>query len=122
MVKSGKRHMSAAGKINREHNYALNEAIGLVKDNAKAKFDETVEIALNLGVDPRHSDQMVRGVVSLPNGTGRSVRVAVFAKGDNIKAAKEAGADIAGGDTVTFHQLKRFTMTDNPRSAAGFMS
>lgn len=100
MVKSGKRHMSATGKINREHNYALNEAIGLVKDNAKAKFDETVEIALNLGVDPRHSDQMVRGVVSLPNGTGRSVRVAVFAKGDNIKAAKEAGADIAGGEEL----------------------
>ena len=100
MAKSGKRHSSAAGKINREHNYALSEAIGLVKENANSKFDETVEIAVNLGVDPRHSDQMVRGVVSLPNGTGRSVRVAVFAKGDNINAAKDAGADLAGGEDL----------------------
>ena len=100
MGTSGKRYKGAAGNINREHYYTLNEAIGLVKENAKAKFDETVEIAVNLGVDPRHSDQMVRGVVSLPNGTGRSVRVAVFAKGDNINAAKEAGADIAGGEDL----------------------
>lgn len=100
MVTVGKRHRNAVEKINREHHYPLDEAIELVKENANAKFDETVELAVNLGVDPRHSDQMVRGVVSLPNGTGRSLRVAVFAKGDNINAAKDAGADIAGGEDL----------------------
>jgi len=86
--------------IDREKHYALNEAVGLVKTNASSKFDETVEIAVILGVDPRHSDQMVRGMVSLPNGTGRSVRVAVFAKDANIEVAKEAGADIVGGEEL----------------------
>ena len=80
--------------------YALNEAVLLVKGNAAAKFDETIEIAVNLGVDPRHADQMVRGMVTLPNGTGRKVRVAVFAKDENIELAKEAGADIVGAEDL----------------------
>ncbi|MBT3307536.1 MAG: 50S ribosomal protein L1, partial [Alphaproteobacteria bacterium] len=100
MAKLGKRQKSARDMIDREKHYALNEAVGLVKTNASSKFDETVEIAVILGVDPRHSDQMVRGMVSLPNGTGRSVRVAVFAKDANIEVAKEAGADIVGGEEL----------------------
>jgi hypothetical protein len=78
----------------------LSEAVSLIKDRAKAKFDETVEVAMNLGVDPRHADQMVRGVVNLPNGTGRSVRVAVFARGDKAEEAKAAGADIVGAEDL----------------------
>ena len=100
MAKLGKRQKSARDMIDREKHYALNEAVGLVKTNASSKFDETVEIAVILVVDPRHSDQMVRGMVSLPNGTGRSVRVAVFAKDANIEVAKEAGADIVGGEEL----------------------
>ena len=100
MANIGKRQKSARDLIDREKHYALNEAVGLIKTNASAKFDETIEIAVNLGVDPRHSDQMVRGMVSLPNGTGRSVRVAVFAKDANIEIAKEAGADIVGGEEL----------------------
>ena len=80
--------------------HAVDEAIKLVKDNATSKFDETVEIALNLGVDPRHADQMVRGVVTLPKGTGKTVRVAVFAKGAKADEAKEAGADIVGAEDL----------------------
>ncbi len=80
--------------------FPLDEAIKLVKDNAKAKFDETVEIAVNLGVDPRHADQQVRGVVNLPSGTGRDVRVAVFARGPQAEAATAAGADIVGAEDL----------------------
>lgn len=80
--------------------YDLSDAIGLVKERAVAKFDETIEIAMNLGVDPRHADQMVRGVVNLPNGTGRTVRVAVFARGDKAEEAKKAGADIVGAEEL----------------------
>src|SRR6185503_667523 len=80
--------------------YPVDEAISLVKKNATAKFDETVEVAMNLGVDPRHADQMVRGVVSLPKGTGKEVRVAVFAKGDKADEAKAAGADIVGAEDL----------------------
>ena len=80
--------------------YALSEAIALLKDRASAKFDETIEVAMNLGVDPRHADQMVRGVVNLPNGTGRTVRVAVFARGDKAEEAKAAGADIVGAEDL----------------------
>jgi len=83
-----------------KRNVALDEAIGLIKANATAKFDETVEVAMNLGVDPRHADQMVRGVVSLPHGTGRTVRVAVFARGPKAEEAKEAGAEIVGAEDL----------------------
>jgi len=86
--------------IDRDRFYAVDEAIGLVKANATAKFDETVEVALNLGVDPRHADQMVRGVVNLPKGTGKTVRVAVFAKGAKADEAKAAGADVVGAEDL----------------------
>jgi large subunit ribosomal protein L1 len=100
MAQHGKRVVAARKSVDRTKLYPLTEAVKLVKDNAKAKFDETVELAINLGVDPRHADQMVRGVVSLPNGTGRSLRVAVFAKGDKAEEAKKAGADIVGADDL----------------------
>lgn len=100
MAKSGKRMSAALGKIDKEKLYTADEAAAIVKDNAKAKFDETVEIAVNLGVDPRHADQMVRGVVNLPAGTGKSVRVAVFAKDAKAAEAKEAGADIVGAEDL----------------------
>ena len=80
--------------------YALGDAVAMVKERATAKFDETIEIAVNLGVDPRHADQMVRGVVNLPHGTGRSVRVAVFARGDKAEEAKAAGADVIGAEDL----------------------
>ncbi|MGI9399789.1 MAG: 50S ribosomal protein L1 [Rhizobiaceae bacterium] len=97
---TGKRLKNAREGIDRSKLYPLGEAVELVKARAKTKFDETVEVAINLGVDPRHSDQMVRGVVDLPNGTGKSVRVAVFAKGDKADEAKEAGADIVGAEDL----------------------
>jgi large subunit ribosomal protein L1 len=86
--------------VDREKFYGVDEALALVKQNATAKFDETVEVSLNLGVDPRHADQMVRGVVNLPNGTGKSVRVAVFAKGAKADEAKTAGADVVGAEDL----------------------
>ncbi len=86
--------------IDREKLYAADEAVRMVKERAKAKFDETVEVAFNLGVDPRHADQMVRGVVSLPNGTGRTVRVAVFARGEKADDAQKAGADVVGAEDL----------------------
>jgi large subunit ribosomal protein L1 len=100
MSKPGKRFRAAAEKSDRETLYSLEDAVKLVKEGAKAKFDETVEIAMNLGIDPRHSDQMVRGVVSLPNGTGRSQRVAVFARGAKAEEAKKAGADVVGAEDL----------------------
>ncbi len=100
MSASGKRLQDARKSIDREATYELAEAVELVKSNAKAKFDETIEMAINLGVDPRHADQMVRGTVTLPNGTGKSVRVAVFAKGDKADMAREAGADLVGDDDL----------------------
>ena len=100
MAKIGKRMRQAKELVDRERTYALGEAIALVKQGAKAKFDETVEMSVGLGVDPRHADQMVRGVVALPHGTGKSVRVAVFAKGDKADAAREAGADVVGDDDL----------------------
>ena len=96
----GKRLKKAREGVDREKLYPLDEAIKMVKERAKSKFDETIEIAINLGVDPRHADQMVRGVVNLPNGTGRSVRVAVFARGDKAEEAKAAGADIVGAEDL----------------------
>src|SRR5437764_10616136 len=96
----GKRLNKAREGVDREKLYPLADAIKMVKERAKAKFDETVEVAINLGVDPRHADQMVRGVVSLPNGTGRLARVAVFAKGAKADEARRAGADIVGAEDL----------------------
>ena len=96
MSKLGKRLEAANKNIDPEGSYKISDAISVVKKNATAKFDETIEIAMNLGVDPKHADQMVRGVTQLPNGTGKDVRVAVFAKGDKVEEAKKAGADIIG--------------------------
>src|SRR5947209_20107593 len=90
----------AFSAVERERLYGVEEALSLVKQNATAKFDETVELALNLGVDPRHADQMVRGVVNLPKGTGKTVRVAVFAKGAKADEAKAAGADVVGAEDL----------------------
>ncbi|MBM3524512.1 MAG: 50S ribosomal protein L1 [Alphaproteobacteria bacterium] len=106
MANQGKRLSSAYEGIDREHDYTLGEAIGLVKRSAKAKFDETIELSLNLTVDPRHADQMVRGVVSLPHGTGRTVRVAVFAKDAKAEEARKAGADIVGADDLAAQILE----------------
>ncbi|MXU66369.1 50S ribosomal protein L1 [Oceanomicrobium pacificus] len=100
MAKLGKRTAAARDAFEGKANLTVEEAVALVKSNANAKFDETVEIAMNLGVDPRHADQMVRGVVSLPNGTGKTVRVAVFARGPKADEAKEAGADIVGAEDL----------------------
>lgn len=100
MTKPGKRLRQAREEIERGKPYELADAIRLVKERAVAKFDETIEVAINLGVDPRHADQMVRGVVALPNGTGRSVRVAVFAKDAKATEASEAGADIVGAEDL----------------------
>ena len=100
MGKLGKRLKGAYEAIDREAVYDVAEAVKLVKEQAQAKFDETVEISVNLGIDPRHADQMVRGVVTLPNGTGKSVRVAVFAKGDKAKEAADAGADLVGAEDL----------------------
>jgi len=100
MTKLGKRTTAIREGIDRKKLYAIGEAVKLVKDRAKAKFDETVEISFNLGVDPRHADQMVRGVVNLPNGTGKTVRVAVFAKDAKADEARKAGADIVGAEDL----------------------
>ena len=100
MAKLSKKQKAQAPSVDREKHYGVEEALGLVKANATAKFDETIEVALNLGVDPRHADQMVRGVVSLPKGTGKDVRVAVFAKGDKAEEAKKAGAEVVGAEDL----------------------
>ena len=96
MAKLSKRLQAIQAKIDRAKLYPLPEALALVKDTATAKFDESIDVAINLGVDARKSDQLVRGSVVLPKGTGKSVRVAVFAQGDAARVAKEAGADIVG--------------------------
>ncbi|ANB32831.1 large subunit ribosomal protein L1 [Rhodovulum sulfidophilum] len=100
MAKHGKRVRAAREAFAGKDNLSVEEAVSLVKENASAKFDETLEIALNLGVDPRHADQMVRGVVTLPNGTGKTVRVAVFARGAKADDAQAAGADIVGAEDL----------------------
>ena len=100
MAKLTKKQKAHEGKVEANKHYAVDEAIGLVKSLATAKFDETVEVAINLGVDPRHADQMVRGVVNLPKGTGKDVRVAVFAKGDKAEEAKKAGAETVGAEDL----------------------
>ena len=100
MPKLAKRTRAARQAFDGKANLPLSEAVALVKANATAKFDETIEIALNLGVDPRHADQMVRGTVNLPNGTGKTVRVAVFARGEKAEQARKAGADIVGAEDL----------------------
>ena len=100
MARKGKRFRAAQESIGSGNQYDLDDAVRLVKAGAQAKFDETIEIAVNLGVDPRHADQMVRGVISLPNGTGKTPRVAVFAKGDKADEATKAGADLVGADDL----------------------
>ena len=100
MAKEGKRIVSAKEGIDRKKLYALTDALKLVRERATAKFDETVEVAFNLGVDPRHADQMVRGVVNLPNGTGKTVRVAVFARDAKADEATKAGADVVGAEDL----------------------
>ena len=96
----GKRTTAARAGIDRDKTYSIAEAVKLVKERAKAKFDETIEIAMNLGVDPTHADQMVRGVVTLPNGSGRTLRVGVFARGAKADEAKAAGADVVGAEDL----------------------
>lgn len=100
MANVGKRFAKAKEAFSGKHNVTIEEAVALVKANAGTKFDETVDIAMTLGVDPRHADQMVRGVVSLPSGSGKSMRVAVFARGDKADEAKAAGADIIGAEDL----------------------
>ena len=100
MGKLSKKQKKIAESVDTQKLYAVDEAIDVVKANATAKFDETIEVAMNLGVDPRHSDQMVRGVVTLPAGTGKTVRVAVFARGDKAEEAKKAGADVVGAEDL----------------------
>lgn len=100
MAKFGKRTRAAREAFAGKENVTVEEAVALIKDNSNTKFDETVEIAMNLGVDPRHADQMVRGVIGLPNGTGKTVRVAVFARGPKADEATAAGADIVGAEDL----------------------
>ncbi|WP_019218471.1 50S ribosomal protein L1 [Bartonella florencae] len=100
MAKVAKRIRNIRKDVDFNQLYALNDAVSMVKERAVAKFDETIEVSMNLGVDPRHADQMVRGVAHLPNGTGRNVRVAVFARGDKAEEAKAAGADIVGAEDL----------------------
>ena len=100
MANHGKRTTKVREGIDRTKLYPVEEAVGLIKERAIAKFDETIEVAMNLGVDPRHADQMVRGVVNLPNGSGRSVRVGVFARGAKAEEAKAAGADVVGAEDL----------------------
>lgn len=100
MARKGKRYNAALENIDRDAVYSIEDAVKILKENAKTKFDETIEIALNLGVDPRHADQMVRGTVSLPHGTGKSLRVAVFAKDAKADEAREAGAELVGAEDL----------------------
>jgi large subunit ribosomal protein L1 len=100
MARNGKRMRAALEGIDRTTAYPVQEAVRLVKECARAKFDETIEMSMNLGIDPRHADQMVRGVIQLPNGTGKALRVGVFAKGDKADEAKDAGADVVGAEDL----------------------
>jgi len=106
MSGQGKRYREAISKVDREHEYTPTEAVKLLKELPEAKFDETVELSFRMGVDPRKADQMIRGTVSLPHGTGRSVRVAAFAQGDKAREAQEAGADVVGGEDLVNEIIK----------------
>ena len=97
---SGKRLVDAEKSLDKNQEYSLKEAVKIVKENAKAKFDETIDLAINLGVDPKHADQMIRGVCQLPHGNGKTVRVAVFAQGEKADEAKAAGADVIGAENL----------------------
>ena len=99
-MSQGKKYTAAAAKVDRSRLYDVPEAVALVKSSAFTKFDETVEVAMRLGVDPKHADQMVRGTVVLPHGTGKSIRVAVVASGEKVREAEDAGADVVGGDDL----------------------
>jgi len=112
VAKQGKRYADAVKQIDRVKLYTPEEALDLVKSSAKAKFDETVELSLRLGVDPRHADQNVRGAVVLPEGTGRTVRVLAFAKGEKVKEAEDAGADRVGAEDVVAEIEKGWTAFD----------
>jgi len=105
-MKGGKRYSQASGMVDRDREYGPQDAVRLLRGLPEAKFDETVEVAFRLGVDPRKAEQMVRGTVSLPHGTGRSVRVAAFASGDKAREAQEAGADLVGGEELVNEILK----------------
>jgi large subunit ribosomal protein L1 len=109
MSNLGKRTRKIRDGVDRDQLYPLNDAVRMVKERAVAKFDETIEVAVNLGVDPRHADQMVRGVANLPNGSGRSARVAVFARGDRAEEAKKAGADLVGAEDLV-EQVQKGTI------------
>jgi len=100
MARQGKRLKAIYGGFDREQSFALDQAVKIAKSNARAKFDETIEISMNLGIDPRHADQMVRGVVGLPHGTGKTARVGVFARGAKAEEALAAGADVVGADDL----------------------
>jgi large subunit ribosomal protein L1 len=105
-VTHGKRYAEASTKFDREQQYSPTEALQILRELPEAKFDETVEVAFRMGVDPRKADQMIRGTVSLPHGTGRSIRVAAFATGDKAREAQEAGADVVGGEELVDEVLK----------------
>lgn len=122
MGRNGKRYNAAAGKVEEDRAYSLEEAAALVADDSGTKFDETVDLAVNLGVDPRHADQNVRGTVSLPHGTGKDVKVAVFAKGDKAKEATEAGADHVGGDDLIEKIREGWTDFDRAIATPDMMS
>lgn len=122
MAKMTKYHKDLVSKIDADKSYELVEGINLVLDLAKAKFDESVEIAMNLGVDPRHADQQIRGSVSLPHGTGKTVRVAVFAKGDQAKEALDAGADVVGFEDLVQKVQKGFLEFDRVIATPDCMS
>lgn len=117
MANRGKRYAKAATAVDRSKLHTLDEAMEIVARGSGAKFDETVEVALRLGVDPRHADQNVRGTVSLPHGTGKTVRVAVFAKGEKAKEAEEAGADFVGSDDLV-NKIRDEGWTDFDRAVA----
>ena len=125
MGKVAKKHRAALDKVDRTKKYSFEEAIALVKQTAYANFDETVDIAVRLGVNPKHADQMVRGALVLPHGTGQSVRVLVFAKGDKEREAREAGADIVGSDELVqriqegFIDFERVIATPDMMSSVG---
>ena len=109
MSNLGKRTRKIRDSVDRDQLYPLSDAVRMVKERAVAKFDETIEVAVNLGVDPRHADQMVRGVANLPNGSGRSARVAVFARGDRAEEARKAGADVVGAEDLV-EQVQKGTI------------
>src|ERR687885_1230568 len=112
MAHLAKKYKAAAAKVDRERRYKLEEAMALVKQTATKKFDETVDAAINLGVDPKHADQVVRGAVVLPHGMGKTVRLAVFAKGDKAREAQDAGADIVGAEDLAKKVEEGFTDFD----------